>query len=178
MNKIISFIKTVFFKVKYLFVYKFDKAKSGYKAVSFGVYKKEERKRQYFKKVLKLDNISDVISSIGKAGFIKDIENVTNDIDEKKLLENSVFIYLENKPYSKRLPISIELYSQIEDFENLEICILSRMEKLRVKNGWGINSSVWIAVKSEWFIKNNNEERKAENSQKIRVIKPQLAFKN
>lgn len=178
MNKIICFIKSFFYKVKYLFIYKFYKAKSAYKAVRFGIYKREKRKKNYFRKVLKLDNIDDVISSIGKTGFIKDIENVTNDIDAEKLLENSVHTYLENKPYSKRLPISIELYSQIEGFENLEICILSKMSKFEIHNKWGSNCSVWIAVSSEWFINYNNEVKKAKIKQNVSYTKPLLAFKN
>ena len=178
MKKFLSYIKTIISRVKYFFVYKFYKSKSLYKAISFECYEKEQDKKKYFQKVLKLDNLDDVISSIGNAGFIKDVANVTDDVDAEKLIENSVHIYLENKPNSKRLPISIELYSHIEGFEELEICILSRMEKVRAKNKWGIYCNIWIAMSSEWFINYNKETKKVENKQKAFVSQPKFAFNN
>ena len=178
MRKFFGFIRTIICRIKYFFVYKFYKGKSLYKAISFGCYKKEKLKKKNFKKVLKTDNFDDVISSIGKAGFMKDVANVTDDIDAEKLIENSIHIYLENKPNSKRLPISIELYSHIEGFEELEICILSRMEKVRAKNKWGIYCNIWIAMSSEWFINYNKETKKVENKQKAVVSQPKLAFNN
>ena len=178
MKKFLGFIKTIICRIKHFFVYKFYKGKSLYKAISFECYEKEKLKKKYFKKVLKLDNLDDVISSIGKAGFMKDVANVTDDIDAEKLMENSVYFYLENKPNSKRLPISIELYSHIEGFEELEICILSRMKKVRAKNKWGIYCNIWIAVSSEWFINYNKETKKVANKQKVYASPPKLAFNN
>lgn len=176
MKKFSCLIKTIICRVKYFFIYKFYKGKSLYKTISFECYEREKQKKKYFKKVLKLDNFDDVISSIGKFGFMKDDSNVTEDIDAEKLLGNSVYLYLENKPNCRRLPISIELYSYIEGFDELEICILSRMEKVRMKNKWGIYCNVWIAVNSEWFINYNKEAKKVESKKIVFALKPQLAL--
>ena len=178
MKKFFGLIKTVCCRIKYFFIYKVYKGKSIYKSITYECYEREKQKEKYFKKVLKLDNFDDVISAIGKVGFMKDLSNVTDDIDAESLPKTSVHTYLENKPNSKRLPISIELYSNIEGFDGLEICILSRMEKLRIKNKLGINCNTWLAVSSEWFINYNQQAKKTKAKNFTFAMKPQFSFNN
>ena len=176
MNKVFGFIKTILCKVKFFLEYNFYEIKSLYKSILYKSYKSVKLKKKYFKKVLRLDNLRDVISSIDKVGFRKDIANVTSDIDVEKLPTDSVHFYLKNCS-SKKLPISIELYTNIDGYKDLEICILSKMKKVNLCNKWGFNCKVWIAVSSVWFISYNAESKTAENKRANFLLKPLLAFK-